>query len=94
MDMLKTALFGIALLAGAVSPALAFENFIPAGTGYSTGVDSLPELNSQRSKVNAQADVYETEIYNFQRDSAEQDSRMRQFFSDRNFNGSNSFIDY
>lgn len=81
------------LVVGSV-PALAFENFIPAGTGYSTEVSALPEINSTRSQVNAKADVYETEIYKHQRDNAEFDSRMRQFFSDGESTGSDTYIDY
>lgn len=76
------------------SPALAYENFIPMGTGYSTEVDSLPDFASEAGQINQQADVYETEIYRKARNAAEFDSRMRQFFSDSESNGSDYYIDY
>ncbi len=42
---------------------LAYENFIPLGTGYSTNVDSLPTLTAKKVRIIQHADVYETELY-------------------------------
>jgi hypothetical protein len=74
----------MAFLAATVAahvPAMAFENFIPAGTGYSTEITTLPDFNSDQSDVNQQADIYETEIYRKKRKYAEDDAALRRFFS-------------
>jgi hypothetical protein len=79
----------------ALSPAaMAYENYIPLGTGYSANVDSLPAFESDAGQVSQQADVYETQLYFENRKKALDDSRMREFFSDRNSTGSDSHIDY
>ena len=83
------------VLAMATSPAaLAYENYIPLGTGYSPQVDSLPAFESDAGQISEQTDVYETELYFENRKKALDDSRMREFFSDRNSTGSDSHIDY
>jgi hypothetical protein len=86
--------FGL-VVAVAVSPAaLAYENYIPLGTGYSPEVDSLPAFESDAGQISEQTDVYETELYFENRKKALDDSRMREFFSDRNATGLDSHIDY
>lgn len=82
---------GIVVLSGS---AQAFENFIPAGTGYSTEIITLPDLNSDQSKLNQQTDVYETEIYRKQRKSAEDDAKLRRFFSQNNSTSLGGSVDY
>ena len=72
----------------------AFENFIPAGTGYSTENQSLPDFNSDQSSINQQTDIYETEIYRKQRKYAEDDARLRQFFSQNYVSSTNGGVDY
>jgi hypothetical protein len=87
----------IVAVAGSVvmaSAAHAFENFIPAGTGYSTEIITLPELNSDQSKLNQQTDIYETEIYRKQRKYAEDDAKLRRFFSQNDSTGLNGKVDY
>lgn len=74
--------------------AQAFENFIPAGTGYSTEIITLPDLNSDQSKLNQQTDIYETEIYRKQRKYAEDDAKLRRFFSQNDSTGLNGKVDY
>jgi hypothetical protein len=74
--------------------AQAFENFIPAGTGYSPEIITLPDFNSDESKANQQADIYETEIYRKQRKYAEDDARLRRFFTQRDSAGVNGKVDY
>lgn len=83
------------VLALAASPAaMAYENYIPLGTGYSPNVDSLPAFESDAGQVSQRSDEYETELYLENRKRALDDSRMREFFSDRNSTGSDSHIDY
>ena len=83
------------VLALAASPAaMAYENYIPLGTGYSPNVDSLPAFESDAGQVSQRSDEYETELYFENRKRALDDSRMREFFSDRNATGSDSHIDY
>ena len=53
-------------LVASASTAQAYEKFIPLGTGYSTDVSVIPDLNSDLQHQINQADVYETEIYNKQ----------------------------
>lgn len=91
--MRKFVLTGAALVALS-APALAFENFIPMGTGYSTDTDSIAEFGSERAQIGARADLYETEIYRFQRDMAEADSYFRRFQSDAEVTGGDNSIDY
>ncbi|MFT3672107.1 hypothetical protein [Aestuariivirga sp.] len=74
--------------------AVAYENFIPMGTGYSTDVDSVPRFGSERSQVNSTTDVLETEIWHRNRDAAEYDSKFRQFQSGNEFKQDTDFIDY
>ncbi len=79
----------------AASPvAWAYENYIPLGTGYSSNVDSLPEFDSDAGQIARKTDSYETELYLKNRKQAEDESRLREFFSDRNSTGSDGGIDY
>lgn len=87
-------LVAVAMVLNFSAPASAYENFIPSGTGYSTEVDSLPTFDSEAGQINVQADIYETENYRRRLEDAERDSKFRQFFSDANSTGSDSFIDY
>lgn len=83
----------LALIA-VTSATQAFENFIPAGTGYSTEIDTLPDFNSDQSQVNQQTDIYETEIYRKKRKYAEDDAALRRFFSQNNSTGLGGKVDY
>jgi hypothetical protein len=63
----------VALLAGLLGwsgAASAAENFVPMGLGYSPERQELPPLNSALDQLNAQADVYESEINRIQRERA------------------------
>jgi hypothetical protein len=82
------------LIAGFAGPAVAYENFIPLGTGYSTEVDSLPSFGSERAEISARADVYETELYFIDRKAKEDDSLFRRFQSDSEVSGGDTSIDY
>jgi hypothetical protein len=93
MKMRVFAFASVALL-GLVGPALAYENFIPLGTGYSTEVSELGEISGEQAEVTVRADEYETEVYREGRDAIEADSRFRQFFSDAENTGADSHIDY
>jgi hypothetical protein len=86
------------VLAGAVfavaGPALAYENFLPLGTGYSTDVTSIPAFDSKQGEINQQADIIETEIYRERHNEALRESHLNRFFSDAEVSGSDTFIDY
>jgi hypothetical protein len=82
-----------ALAAGTVS-AQAYENFIPLGAGYSTDVSALPDPNSDQQAVTVQSDIYETAIYNKQREEQIHNSYMNRFFSSSENSGADFSIDY
>jgi hypothetical protein len=48
----------------------AAENFVPMGLGYSPERQQLPPLNSPLDELNAQTDVFESEINRIQRERA------------------------
>ncbi len=89
--LLVTSCFAIAT--GAPS-AMAYENYIPLGTGYSANVDSVPQFESEEGLVIQQTDIYETELYMKARKRVEDESRLREFFSDAESTGADSHIDY
>ena len=93
MRILTLASFGF-LAAFQATPALAYENFIPLGTGYSSNVDALPAFDSEAGQVIRKTDVYETELYMIGRKRVEDESRMRRFFSESESTGSDTSIDY
>ena len=72
----------------------AYENFIPLGQNYSPDDSTLPALNSEQDKFNAQVDIYETDIYTKQRTAIEFWSNLRRFSNDQELTGANTFIDY
>ncbi len=76
------------------SAALAEENFVPTGPGYSTEIDSVADINSVRDKLNAGADVIESDIYRRAREAQQNDSYIRRFFSEPENSGSDFSIDY
>ncbi len=92
--MMRTFMFGLLAVTGFMAPALAYENFIPLGTGYSTEVGELTELGTEEGEIRQRADEHETEIYFDGREAVESDSRLRQFFSDAESTGADSQIDY
>jgi hypothetical protein len=54
------------------------RKFVPQGHTYSPNEDRLPLLNSNRDRVNSQADIYESEIYRIERErSIQQGEWMR-----------------
>lgn len=90
-------LFAILLAATALSqatPAFAYENFIPMGHNYSPDSPELPEFNSEQDRINAQVDIYETEIYTRQRRAKVFSSNLDHFDNNQEISGSNNFIDY
>ena len=91
---MKMFVVAVVLVGAVVSPALAYENFIPLGTGYSADVDSLPGLESDVSGAISKADVYETELYFKARKAAEDESYFRRFQSNTEFDGGDSSLDY
>ncbi len=87
-------LTAICAVGGFVTPALAFDTFIPLGMGYSTQDGSLSGLTAQERNTINQADIYETDIYQRQLRARQNDSRMQRFSSDRNSNGTDFSVDY
>jgi hypothetical protein len=85
---------GLTVAAISGSSAFAYENYIPLGTGYSSSVDEVPQFDSEQGQVIQQTDVYETELYMKARKRAEEESRLREFFSDAESTGANGHIDY
>ena len=83
-----------AALGFAPAPALAYENFIPLGHNYSPEQSELPAINSEQDRVNAQVDIYESEIYNRQRTAKTFSSQLDRFSNDQELRGSGEFIDY
>ncbi len=77
----------IAILCAGVSPALAFENYLPTGMGYSTANAKLSQLSARDRAIISQTDVYETEIYQRQLRARMIDARARAFSGDRNSDG-------
>jgi hypothetical protein len=67
------AIMGILAL---VTAAGAAENFVPLGLGYSPDRQQLPPLNSALDALNAQTDVYESEINRIQRQRAIQATEL------------------
>ena len=89
---------GSILLVGSVvllaaSPAFAYEKFIPLGTGYSTGVSSIPALNSDEQALTVQSDIYESEVYRKQLEMRRHQSYIDRF-SNTNSDASDFSVDY
>lgn len=76
------------------SAAMAYENFIPLGTGYSSDVDSLAASGTDLEELTVKSDIYETELYRAGRNAAEADSFFRRFQSDTELEGGDTSIDY
>lgn len=58
----------VGMVLAAPSIAVAAENFVPLGLGYSPERQALPPLNSYQDRVVGQADLYESEINRVQRE--------------------------
>ena len=67
------AMMGLVALATAAGAA---ENFVPLGLGYSPERQQLPPLNSALDVLNAQTDIYESEIDRIQRQRAIQATEL------------------
>lgn len=80
-----------AVVCGGVAPALAYESFIPLGTGYSTSVSELPALNSDAQSLASQTDIYETELYRRALEERKHKSAIKQFFSNSDFSTPDPF---
>ena len=93
--MRLSCLLAAAALVLSVESAAAYENFIPLGQNYAPGENELPPLNSEQERINAQVDIYESEIYTKERATKEWTSQFQRMGSEQEPGGSNSdFIDY
>lgn len=72
----------------------AYENFIPLGHNYSPDDSVLPELNSRQDQINAQVDIFESDIYTRGRRAKEFRSNLDHFSNSQELDGTNDFIDY
>ena len=82
--MPKFSVGSLALLAGllaGVTTAMAAEKFVPYGHSYAPGSGPIPSLNSPQDKINGRADVYQTEIWQKQREMKLFDSEMERFIN-------------
>ena len=88
--------FAFLLLTCALWPtqAGAYENFIPLGHNYSPDDSVLPELNSRQDQINAQVDIFESDVYTRARRAKEFRSNLDQFSNSQELKGSSDFIDY
>jgi hypothetical protein len=68
------AALAVLLTMSVIAPAA--ENFVPLGLGYSPERQQLPPLNSPLDQLNAQTDVYESEINRIQRERAIQATEL------------------
>ena len=92
--MLKTLAAALVMTAAAAAPAMAYDNFIPMGTGYSPTHSSLPALNSSADQITKQTDLFETEIYRKQEAERLHDSYVQRFITTTETTGGSTFIDY
>jgi hypothetical protein len=90
---LKSVLFAGAVLCTSCLPAMAYENFIPLGTGYSTDVSTIPALDSDAQSVTTQTDIYETELYRKHLDDQKNFSHLRRFLQNSDSSSTES-VDY
>jgi hypothetical protein len=89
----KSVLFAGAVLCATCLPAVAYENFIPLGTGYSTDVSGIPALNSDAQTFTTKTDIYETELYRKDLEDHKDFSHLRRFLQNSDSSGSDS-VDY
>ena len=71
----------VSLITAGAGSAGAEGNKVPTGHAYSPDQQRLPLLNSNRSRLEAQADIYESEIYRSQREAALGFSELRRAWS-------------
>ena len=91
---MKTILLSLPIALFLACPAGAYETFIPTGPGYSTDVDSVPEINSDIDQLKAGADIIESDIYRRAREEHQNDSYLKRFFSEPENAGSDFSVDY
>ena len=91
---MRTVLITGLVFLGLSGSAQAYDTFIPLGFGYSTTQRNAQTVTAQEQKTIDQADIYETDIYKRQVRAREFDSRNRRFQDDRNWNGTDNWIDY
>jgi hypothetical protein len=66
------------------SSSLAAEYFVPFRP-YSPSLEYLPPVNSPEAKFQAQTDIYQTEINNFQRERKRHETWNRENFEQHEF---------
>ena len=76
-----------ATLATAVPATAQVRTFVPSGHVYGPQSGGLPPIDSERSRLNGQIDIYETEIYRSQVEQRQRIEHMKRFI-DRDYAGS------
>src|SRR4051812_22491480 len=74
--------------------AHAFENYVATGHPYAPGDDQLPLLNSPQDQINLQTDIYESELYQRQRERKLLDSQMFQLRNDLRLDPPTTALEY
>ncbi len=69
------------------------RTFIPLGHAYKPGSSRLPHPNSRLGRLEAQTDIYETEIYRRQLEDSRSQERFKRFI-DHDFFAGQSYSDY
>lgn len=88
---------GLALLVTVATsaPSLAQDKtFLPSGHVYTPDSQRVPHPNSPRSRIESQADVYETEIYRRQHEERVRQERFRLFINNDFYRSGRSYADY
>lgn len=91
---MRLAALTLAAVLGFAAPAFAYENFIPLGHNYAPDDPELPAFSSDQDRLNAQVDIYESEIYNRQRRAKVFSSQLDRFRNDQEYRAGSDFIDY
>jgi len=78
---LALALLGaLGLIVANMQPAMSQEKtFLPSGHTYAPNDERLPYPNSRRDRLQADADIYETEIYRRQLEQSKTEERFKRF---------------
>jgi hypothetical protein len=76
-------------------PAMAEESFIPMGQAFALGENEVPPLGSEQDRMNAQTDIYETEVFRRELRNKQLDSQLNQLVNQQELGAlDNDWLDY
>lgn len=76
-------------------PAMAEESFIPMGHAFALGENEVPPLGSEQDQINAQTDIYETEVFRRELRYKQLDSQLNQLMTKQEIGAvDNDWLDY